>query len=287
MRTAALLVAVALTAGCGASPGSPDAPPPEEARFAVIGDFGDGSKQEHAIAAAIRRSAGSEPLAGLVTTGDNVYPSGRPEKFDQAWREPYGWVDGQDLPVVASLGNHDVKGGTEAEQMRLLDMPARWYSRTVGPVQFVVLDSNEVQDPEQLAFLRRALDEPLADGVRHRVLVFHQPAHSCSKHGSSRKVLARWVPLLADGEVDLVLNGHDHNYQRFTDGGITYVVTGGGGANLYALGPCPEGTPRPQAAEAEHHYVELTVSSGGLRVRAVTGDGRELDDTTIAPRAGG
>jgi len=46
-----------------------------------------------------------------------------------------------------------------------------------------------------------------------------QPAWSCSSHGSTPEVDRCWVPVLERYRVALVLNGHDHNYQRFVSAG--------------------------------------------------------------------
>ncbi len=59
------------------------------------------------------------------------------------------------------------------------------------------------------------------------MVIFHQPAYSRgTKHGSTRAVDRRWVPILERHRVALVLNGHEHDYQRFTSAAaVTYVVT--------------------------------------------------------------
>lgn len=254
-------------------------------RLAVIGDMGTGGDDEWAVAFAVRASADREGLDALVTTGDNIYPDGDPEAYDRAWRKPYGWTAELGVPVVAALGNHDVKDGHEQAEMQLLGMPARWYTRTVGGVQLIVLDANLVDDEDQAKFLRKALDARRPRGTAYRVVVFHQPAYSCARHGSTKDVLSEWEPLFADGKVDLVLNGHDHAYQRFGPvDRTTYVVTGGGGAELYPIEDCPAATPAPEVAVAAFHYVSVEATAEQLLVQARTPDGRVLDTATISPR---
>jgi predicted phosphodiesterase len=278
-RLAAALLLALLTACSG------PAQQEDGTTLAVIGDFGTGGRSERAVAEAIRDWDRDQGLDALVTTGDNVYPDGSPSKFDQAWRKPYGWTADEDVEVVASLGNHDLDSGDPAELMALLDMPDRYYVKTVGLVQAVVLDANDVDAPGQTAFLARALEEPLPAGARYRVAVFHQAAYSCSDHSSDADVQREWLPLLTDGAVDLVLNGHDHVYQRFTPAdGPTFVVTGGGGAKVHDREACPDGTPEPDVAESALHFVVLDATQEGLRIRAITPAGEELDDTTVRPR---
>jgi len=93
--------------------------------------------------------------------------------------------------------------------------------------------------------------------ARWKVAVFHQPAYSCGTHGSSPEVQREWVRLFQRSGVDLVLNGHDHDYQRFAPiGGVTYVVTGGG-AELYEVGDCPAGTPHSPRFSPESFVLVL------------------------------
>ena len=45
----------------------------------------------------------------MVTAGDNVYGEGSPDRFGEAWKRPFGWVRTAGVPVIASLGNHDIE----------------------------------------------------------------------------------------------------------------------------------------------------------------------------------
>jgi 3',5'-cyclic AMP phosphodiesterase CpdA len=271
-----LLATSALTE-CGRGPGaeavpSPNPEPPAVQptgpfRLVAIGDFGTGGADEGAIAAAVDRWTDRFPINALLTTGDNVYESGNPADFAAAWTGPYGWVGDEHVPVIAALGNHDIETAAGAPVMGLLGMPSAWYARRIGPAQLIVLDANDPTDPDQLAFLRQTL---AASTARWEIAIFHQPAYSCSHHGSTPAVDAAWLPLLEGGGVDLVLNGHDHTYERFGPlHGTTYVVTGGGGAPLYPDHVCPPGTPAPRVDRVVHHFVTLTFSGSTLRVEAL------------------
>jgi hypothetical protein len=257
----------------------PVAPPTGPFRFVVIGDFGSGGQAELKIAGAIDRWTDAHPINALVTTGDNVYESGAPARFDEAWHGPFGWLSAEGVPVVATLGNHDVETQDGAPVMVLLGMPSRWYTRRIGPVEFIVLDANRPSDPAQLDFLRHALARSTA---RWTIAVFHQPAYSCSRHGSTPEVDDLWLPLLEHYGVDIVLNGHDHAYQRFGPlDGTTFVVTGGGGAPLYDVDECPDGTPAPDAKRVVHHFVTLVVSGSRLRIEALDSRLRSIDEVDL------
>ena len=285
----------ALTRGDGSprrseESGEPPEPTPTQPdgpyRFVALGDFGDGGAAEFNIASAIDEWTDRAPINAVVSTGDNVYESGAPSQFADAWQRPFGWVDAENVPVIATLGNHDIETGGGGPVMELLGMPAPWYARRIGPVEFLVLDANRPEDPAQLRFLRDAI---AASTARWKVAVFHQPAYSCSRHGSTPTVDALWLPMLENDGVDLVLNGHDHTYERFGPmDGTTFVVTGGGGAALYHESACPDGTPEPDVHEFVHHFVTLEVSGSSMRVQALDVDLHPIDRITLRePRPAG
>jgi predicted phosphodiesterase len=247
----------------------------ETFRLAVIGDFGEGNRDEHRVSDAVRAWVEDTGANALVTTGDNIYPAGDPEYFEDAWREPYGWVKRQGLEIIASLGNHDVEAGQGDSVMRLLGSPSAWYRDQIGSADLFVLDANRPTDGEQSQWLEKALSSSEA---AWQIAVFHQPAFSCSNHGSTPEVVQEWVPLFERYGVDLVLNGHDHNYQRFFSNGVTYVVTGGGGAELYGLRSCDDDHPeRIEGSDEEHHFVGVFGSEKTLRLVAIEDDEDVID----------
>lgn len=291
---AALLAASALAlliAACGRSPDVAFLPytstPPvadPAVRLVVIGDFGTGNDASRDVAASVRGWVGSEGADALLTTGDNAYPDGDAEQLEDAWMEPYGWVDRAEIPTVATLGNHDIRAEDGEPVMRVFGMPSRWFSHRMGIAEIFVLDGNRPDDPGQLRWLRRALARSTAVW---KIALFHQPAFSCARHDGTPTIVARWVPEFEAEGVDLVLNGHDHNYQRFApSGGVTYVVSGGGGAGLYGLDTCDEGTPpRVQGNDEAHHFLAIEGSSERMRVRAIGADGSTLDDFSLSADA--
>lgn len=260
------------------SPPATGTPDPAAARLVVIGDFGTPSDEQRAVAGAIRAE---RRVDALVTTGDNVYPDGHPADFAGAWEEPYGWIGERGVTVVASLGNHDVRTDGGDPVMGLLGMPASIYTRQIGPVELFVLDSNRPGDEAQLVWLR---DKARASTATWRVAVFHHPPHSCGRHGSTEDIREGWIPALRAAGIDLVLSGHDHTYQRFqVSGGQTFVVTGGGGASLYELPGCPDGTPPPVASASAHHYLRVAATEARLDVEAVAvPGGRIIDSFSVA-----
>jgi 3',5'-cyclic AMP phosphodiesterase CpdA len=251
-------------------------PPAATTVLGVLGDFGVDAAPVRQVVALMR---GFGPLAAVVTTGDDAYPSGTPAQAAFA-RRVLAPLLGPGTRLYAALGNHDEVTGGGRPVMAALGIPARWYTARVGPVELVVLDANRPDDKAQLAFLRGVLARPRA--AAFRVVVFHQPAAACSFHKPDPGVVRSWVPLFA-GRVDLVLSGHNHTYERFAGaGGLPYVTTGGGGAALYpSSAPMCAGPARPVFFRTVHHAVRLTVTATTLRLDAVGLDGRTFDSVTV------
>jgi Calcineurin-like phosphoesterase len=268
-RTTPPTTAATATAAAGRSA-------PVRSGFVIFGDFGGGPAQR-AVASAMSRWAAGHRVDALVTTGDNVYERGEPQRFGAQLDRPYRQLR-RTRPLWVTLGNHDEVAGHGAAQLRHLGLPRLPYVKTLPGVQLLFLDGNR-PDRAQAAWLEARLARP---GPRFRVVVFHQPAWSCSTHGSSREVDRWWVPVLERNRVALVLNGHDHNYQRFVStAGVNYVVTGGGGKQLYPVTRCPPGTPRRVAAVARNHFTAVEVRQRSLTVRAVGGNGQVIDRVVI------
>jgi hypothetical protein len=246
--------------------------------FVAFGDFGGGPAQE-AVARAMERWAARHRVDALVTTGDNVYNKGEPEKFGAQLDEPYRELR-RTRPMWISLGNHDIQGGYGAEMLRHLGLPDLPYSKQLPGVQLLFLDANR-PDQAQADWLEARLAGP---GPKLRVVVFHQPAWSCSRHDATQAVVDNWVPVLERHQVALVLTAHDHNYQRFTsEQGVSYVVTGGGGRELYELDECPPGTPQRMAAARRNHFTAVEVRDGSLTLTAVAADDTVFDQAVVRP----
>lgn len=262
----------------GTAAGSPSATPPP-AGFLAFGDFGTAGSAQRAVARAMTKwaAAPGHRTDALVTTGDNVYPDGAPARFRGALDRPYGSLR-RSAPMWATLGNHDVVRGHGPAELAHLKLPSLPYRKRLPGAELLFLNANRV-DRAQASWLRDRLAAP---GPPFRVVVFHQPAWSCSVHGSTAAVDRLWVPIFERYRVALVLNGHDHNYQRYTSRrGVTYVVTGGGGAGLYPLHTDCGETPHRAAGVSRHHFTAVQISGGTMTLTAVATSGAVLDRTVI------
>jgi calcineurin-like phosphoesterase family protein/purple acid phosphatase-like protein len=241
--------------------------------FVVIGDWGSNTAASHAVASAI---AALDPAPQfMVTVGDNQYEQGAQAEWDTIALPLYAslW---QRLPFWLTLGNHDVRcgGGTctcdacmacwtatsgtcyddctctgpNAEYLTFAmppggsaERPETYYSWDSGDAHFVVLNSNAFRtgtdDPAQLAWVDSDL---AASPKRWKFVFFHHPPWSCaSSTPRDQQIAQRYGPVFEFRGVDVVFNGHVHDYERSivnpegTPGGrATYVVTGTGGSEV-------------------------------------------------------
>lgn len=257
------------TSGAVTTPAAP-APPRPAVRFAVKGDWGDGSVAQAAVTRRMCGEARRAPFAFVLTTGDNFYPAGEATKG--TWGRPERCLRDLGVRWRAAWGNHDLGGNGTATA---LDSPRRWYAFAAGPARVVVLDGNAPDDPAQLRFLRREMARP-GDAVR--IVAMHQPLRTSGLHPPSETARRLWEPLLRRGRVALVLQGHNHMYERIEVGGITYVTTGGGGAQLY---PCVRPAEGLRACAFRHHFLIVTARADRVALRAVDPAGGVIERVQV------
>ncbi|RUP43359.1 Metallo-dependent phosphatase-like protein [Jimgerdemannia flammicorona] len=148
---------------------------------------------------------------------------------------------GQRAPIIYAHGNHDFDPTLEYHYTRHTDDPWFAFSLASNAIRFIVLDSN-LDSPEQDAWLRTELASPASTTARFRVVVVHIPPfiefwdpEPWFDHGESewgRFVRDRFVPLFEAAAVDLVVSGHQHNYERGEKNGVRYAIVGGAGGQL-------------------------------------------------------
>ena len=247
-------------------------------RVAVAGDVGHPSPQLEATVAAMMRAARTRPFDALVLLGDNVYPDGDPERLDEAVLRPFTPILSQGARLLPVLGNHDVQAGKDDVLVRRLGMPGRWYACLLGDVLFVGLDSTRPDDREQQAWLEDTLSGNPASWT---VVALHHPPYSAGWHGSDLAVRAAFEPTFRRFAVDLVLAGHEHDYQRSNIlGGTIYVISGA----ATHLRP----TARAEftgAAFSTHHFLDLHVVGPVLHLHAIDHAGRIFDSLALPVRA--
>ncbi len=247
--------------------------------FLAFGDFGGGSAQGAVAASMLQWVRDGHRVDALVTTGDNVYDFGEPKYFEAYLKAPYRALQNTGRPMWATLGNHDVVRGHGAKQLAFLGLPPLPYAKTLPGVRLLFLDGNRPGDESQKQWLVRQLAEPAPPPFT--VAVFHQPVFSCGLHGRTPAVIEHWYSMLNSGGVSLVLTGHDHDYQRFLSAeGTTFIVTGGGGRELYPLIPLCD-PPEMRVGKVKHHFTGIEVYSDRMALTAVAVDGSVIDHVDI------
>ena len=252
------------------NPGSTPQPDTTTSQLLVVGDWGSGTLPQGAVAGAMSRHSEDHEVEAILTTGDNFYSDDA-----EFLIEPYGWSADAGIPFWITWGNHDIETTARVDAINeVFDSPPRWSAREWGGVDVIILDSTQTDSEEQREFLTQSL----ADSEDPTIVVFHHPVLSCVEHGDA-PVMDDWVAEF-DEEVFLVLTGHDHTYQRFQDGNVTYVVTGGGGATLQDPTECGVDHPEQLAGGSLHHFLVLD-QSDGFTLTALDVNGEVFDQVEL------
>ena len=243
-------------------------------RVGVAGDVGDSGSRIDATAAAMAAIANGDPFDALLLLGDNVYPSGDPAGLAGTVFDPFAAVLDEGAELLTILGNHDEPNASG--QIDALGMSGRWWSRQLGDVLLIGLDSTQTDDPQQVAWLRATLRDSTATW---RIVAVHHAPFSAGYQGSNEPVRTTFVPVFEQYGVQLVLSGHDHDYQRSeVINGVTYIVTGA------AAGTRRTGEAGFTAVSFSwHSYVELGVYPDRLVGRVMNQDNRVADEWVLRP----
>jgi len=257
------------------APPSPDANTPL-VRLAVLGDAGTRESAQRRVAAQVAAAdRRGRPFDALLVTGDLVYEDGDADLTDASVIRPYAATFTR-AEIIAALGNHDIESDEGDDIMQRLGRSGPVYTQDVGPIRVISLDSNDV-DSNQTRWLDGVLSQP-RPASSWVIAVMHHPAFSSGEHGSEDSVRRSWVPLFARHDVNLVLAGHDHDYERSKpQNGVTYIVSGGGGAELRDVGR----SSFTATSAKKHHFVDLNVFADRIEGRAVDANGTAFDTFRI------
>ncbi|MFB1482123.1 metallophosphoesterase [Corallococcus sp. RDP092CA] len=268
--------------------------------FATVGDFGTGGSDQKKVAAAM---LANKPEL-FIALGDNAYASGTETEFQTNLFTPMAALLSQ-VPMFATPGNHEYVTNEAQPYLDNLYLPTnnaegseRYYSFDWGFVHFVSIDSNCAVGLASasrctLAAQKAFVEKDLAATTQPwKIVFFHHPSWSSGEHGSQLTMRRQFGPLFEKYGVDLVLTGHDHDYERSkpmlgdaeagkNEQGIPYLVVGGGGATLRTFS-----TSRPSWSvirdNEAHGFLDVDVVEGTLTAKLVKTDGGTLDTFTLS-----
>ena len=98
------------------------------------------------------------------------------------------------------------------------------------------------------------------------IVIFHHPPYTIGNHNPRLDLRNSIIPLFENYNVDIIFNGHDHNYQRFFVNGIYYIVTGGGGGPLHNK---TRDDPNCQKFIKIYHYCTFSIENNKLQIEVI------------------
>lgn len=262
-------------------------------RFIAYGDirFTDPTDTEWSNAeyrdALVNQIAKERPSL-LFVIGDLVRKGSVPADWEVLKQETAPWRQAG-IPVLPVIGNHETWDDPRAANYfryfpELKDR--HWYSARAGNCYFLLLDSElDVPGSEQWKWLQRRLRQ-VPRGVDYLFVVLHHPPYTRSLDNieggghAARPEEKRLARLLVQRRKALripiiVLSGHVHNYERYVHGGVTFIVTGGGGATPYTVPRQPADF--YQQPGPSYHFCRFRVDRSSLKfemVKLVMVDGK-------------
>jgi cytochrome c biogenesis protein CcdA len=263
--------------------------PGESFTFAVYGDTRPSeNKTTRYHQEVIDQAILHEPLFCLVL-GDMVDDG---TKID-LWKE-FFHIESKLLrrsAIYPVLGDNDYASGKGLYAEFFPELAKGYYKFEWGGVQFFALrawgtrgdQGREEFDAEsqQVKWLEAELAKEEVQKAPFRVVFLHDPVYI--SRGRASEVIRRvWAPLFQKYKVDVVFSSW-HLYERSTNEEITYIISGGAGAELIWMNKDP--TYPSQADAREYHFCKVDINANAMTISAIGTDGTVLDSVTLAPRS--
>jgi hypothetical protein len=224
--------------------------------IAVCGTSGD-EATARIVDSVLKADSAAKVENAVFTMGDNAYPSGSggANNFFSRCFTP-SWGDSTIMRVIhPSPGNHDFDLQNGVGYYRYFGDRAGppgkgYYSYDIGEWHAVSLNSELLIDVDPASFREaKAQEDWLTKDLKEHskpctLAYFHRPLFTSGVHGPTPEVRSLWSILYENG-VDLILNGHEHHYERFlpqtpagivdSAKGIEEIIVGTGGGDLRGL----------------------------------------------------
>lgn len=242
-------------------------------KFIAFGDSGTGDDAQKKLAKVMELY----DFDTIIHTGDIAYSSGTADELQRNFFDIYEPILKM-APFYPTPGNHDYLTNDLAPYLARF-AKERYYSFDQGPIHFVALDTNT---PIYTDEMTKWLDNDLKNVSKDKwtVIFFHHPPYSSGKvHGDNVIVQKKLVPIFEKYKVNLVLSGHEHNYERMKPiNGVLYVVTGGGSGVLYQMGPEREMT---EFRTVQTHFMDFNVTKCKLDGQAINVENEVIDKFSL------
>ncbi len=254
--------------------------------FLVLGDSGVDTPTQWDIGRQMQRSTNEQEVDFVVHVGDVHQGSG--DYYDNIYFKPYRSLL-KNINVFTSLGNHDVitdNGAVYLDDFYLPnnnpDSTERYYSFRWANAYFIALDTNGDFTPgsAQHEFLVGALTDSLRQSATWTFVYAHHPPYTehWTNYYGDKRVQDHLVPIFEEYDVDMVMNGHTHSYERGEKEHVHYLVTGGGGGGLDDFFVDYD---HITFSDMKHHFTRIDVDGEQLQVSAIDKVGAIIDRFTI------
>ena len=250
-------------------------------KFAVIGDFGTGDRDQYAMAETIGRVHQQYKFTLALLVGDNLYGSERPQDFEKKFEIPYKPLLDAKVEFRASLGNHDQR---EQRSYPKFNMNGElYYTFKHENARFFVLEST-YPDLKQIVWLEKELK---ASNDDWKIAYFHHSLYcSAGRHGSDTRLRQRLEPLFVAYNVSVVFTGHDHVYERTKpQKDIVYFVVGSSGK--VAPGDLDMRSPiMAKGFDAEQAFLVAEINKDEMSFNTISKSGKVVDSGKLTRRMG-
>ena len=201
----------------------------------ILGDCGTGNNDARAVRDAYYDYIGTGHTDMILFLGDNAYTDGTDQQYQDAIFENMYEDKLQNSIAWSCLGNHDGHSAdsdsqtgpyydifsfpTAGESGGVASGTEAYYSFDYGNVHFIILDSYETDRSVGGAMYNWCLSDIQNTTAKWIVAIWHHPPYTKGSHDSDQEsnliqMRERFLPILEDNGVDLVLSGHSHSYER-------------------------------------------------------------------------
>jgi len=228
--------------------------------------------------------------ANVITMGDNQYDDAHLSDFQNYYDKTWGKFKSITKPIPGNHESYDDTpfAGYEKYFGAAIAKPQgkRYYSWDKGNWHFIAIDSNDfvthdLAEPAQITWLKADLAKNTKGCI---AAYYHHPRYSSGDHGDNPDSAQLWETLVG-AKADLVLNGHDHHYERFLPqngqgqvdpNGPVQIIGGMGGKELY---PVSAGHPATAKIVEAFGVLKLSMTDTTFQSQLIGLDQQVLDSS--------